>query len=216
MQNKLPTLLTSLAIGITLAGAALMLIGSEVSAKPAALLNEQVASPVEAVNPKIKAIYDKLNLGDNKNSEASQPLLDETRQCMLDGEIRSGSDYACASMIMVKGKSLEDNLLAHDLAVCAMALGSIEAKPVVAMSQDRILTLLGEKQRFGTHTKSGKLLPTDTSVPDSLRFILGIPALREVKDRVAKGEPTILPKMLPPKRMMFATERVALTIPATE
>lgn len=186
MYNRLPNLLTSLAIGITFAGAALVLIGSEAKAKVAMMPALKEAVTITPANPKVQALYEKAS---SPNSGKDIPGLTlDIRELISQNEIRNGADYAYAAAIMAKSDGLEDALLAHDLAVCALTLGSTEAKTLVAASQDRILAKLGRKQRFGTLAKGDKLAPVEADVPDSIRFIMGVPTLREAKKMAAAGK----------------------------
>lgn len=189
MQHRLPTLLTSLAIGITFAGAALVLIGSEAKARPMAVTAIGAQSVYESAAPKIKAVFDEMTAKTKATTSDYQKLIVDVRKLMTANELRNGMDYGLASAVVTKGNTIQDAMLAHDLAVCAVALGNTQAKPLIAVSQDLLLARLGQKQRFGTKVKDGKLEPIEKEVPDSMRIILGLPSLREVKKLVALGKP---------------------------
>ncbi len=198
MHHRLPNLLTSLAIGITFAGAALVLIGGEAKAKVATMPVTFEKAAFVAPNPKVLALFEKAN--SKEEAVDISRTLDEVRELIARNEIRNGPDYAYAAAVMAKGDSLEDALLAHDLAVCALSLGIIEVKTLVAVSQDRILSEMGRKQRFGTLAREDKLKAVDAEVSDSMRFILGVPSLREAKKLAATGKafkPSLSLKLIP-------------------
>lgn len=193
MQHRLPTLLTSLALGITFAGAALMLIGSEARAKvmPVVPDSSAVATVTVPPNPKLEALYKRLSVSRNLSQDAVAEVVKDVHKLVAANELRSPLDYALGAKILSKGTSAKDALLTHDLAVCALALGRTEVKALVASSQDQILTLLGQKQRFGTLVKDGQIVPVETGIPDAFRHVLGIPALRELKRLTAAGKPYV-------------------------
>ena len=209
MQHRMPTLLSSLAIGITLAGAALVLIGSEAKARPAEAVPMAMQSVQDPPNPKIQVIFDQASAESNLDKTGPAKFTSEIREHLAKGEIRNGADFALASAIMAKGKSAQDALLSHDLAVCALALGYTEAKALVATSQDLLLARLGQKQRFGTQSADGKLKPVESDVSDSMRFIMGVPSLRESKRLVAQGLPNV-----PSIKNMAVLKRVPVAIAA--
>lgn len=190
MQNRLPTLLTSLAIGITFAGAALVLIGSEAKARPMTKVLLDSNEPAPVANPRIKAVFD-----DAKNPlltpNARKQLVTRVRELIEESQLKVGVDYSLAADVVAKGETLEDAMLSHDLAVCALALGDSQAKSLIAVSQDLILARLGQKQRFGTKHRDGTLDPVNREVSDSMRRILGLPSLREAKRLVALGKPFV-------------------------
>lgn len=188
MQHRLPTLLTSLAIGITFAGAALVLIGSEAKARPMSLATLQNEPAYVSASPKLRDIYDRASQ-DSLPGVQKRELISNVRNLISCNEIRSAADYAVASAVLLKGHTAQDAMLAHDLAVCALALGNPDAKALVAVSQDLLLARLGQKQRFGTNEQEGRLVPVEKEVPDSMRVILGLPSLREAKKLAAIGKP---------------------------
>lgn len=207
MQHRMPTLLSSLAVGITLAGAALVLIGSEAKARPAGPVPIGALSTMETANRKIQAIFDKNLSGDKPSKVELSTLSKQVRELIKEGEIRNGADYALASSILSKTGTLQDALLSHDLAVCSLALGYNQSKALVASSQDLLLAKLGQKQRFGTQSGNGKINPVDSEVSDSMRFIMGVPTLRESKERIAKGQ-----KFVPSIKSMTAVKPKAVAV----
>jgi hypothetical protein len=196
MLNRLPMLFTSVAIGIVFAGAALVMVGSEAGARSmvaAAPLSEGVPP-----NAKVQSLKNRLESTAKPSTEEVGSVISTLRNLLKEGEVRNGADYLNAAMIAAKGSTEEDALLAHDLAVCSLALGDVRAKEWVAYSHDQFLTRINHKQRYGTQSKGGKLLPTVGDVPDSVRFILGVPSLLEARRTVAKGKeysPQVKPQL---------------------
>lgn len=213
MQHRMPTLLTSLAIGITFAGAALVLIGSEAKARPVAVTPMGAEVIYDAASPKVKTAFDKLASSAKPTAAEVKQSVATFRGLMATNELRTGTDYVLASAVVSKSDSIQDAMLAHDLAVCALALGNKQAKPLVAVSQDLLLARLGQKQRFGTLAKDGVIEPVEKEVPDSMRFILGLPSLREAKKLVALGKP-FSPSINSgiPVMHMAQVERVAVAV----
>ena len=96
----------------------------------------------------------------------------EIRQ-MLDGrQVQSGSDFHDAAAIYQHGRSADDYLLAHILAIEAMSRGDNSSKWFAAATLDRYLQKLGQPQIFGTQ------FPADPKAPKS-------PPKQQVDVRVA-------------------------------
>jgi hypothetical protein len=106
--------------------------------------------------------------------------------------LKSGMDYLHAAMILQHAHAPEDQLLAHELCVIAIAKGEHRAKWLAAASLDRFLTGIDRPQRFGTQYQSkGRtdppvLLPVDPAVTDALRREMGVPTLAEAKRQEAE------------------------------
>lgn len=80
---------------------------------------------------------------------------------MLDaGEVRTANDFFHAAMIFQHGQNPDDYLLAHILAMDAVAQGSKEARWLSAATLDRYLLSIWQPQVFGTQFHS-----RDTSGP---------------------------------------------------
>lgn len=102
----------------------------------------------------------------------------------------SGLDFYHSAMILQHAPGLEDFLLAHDLAVLAIANGVNEAKWLSAATLDRYLSRAGELQRYGTQyivDGDGKEVrqPTDLNVSDAIREKLDVPRLK-MKDKLER------------------------------
>lgn len=75
---------------------------------------------------------------------------------MLDaGEVRSGNDFFHAAMIFQHGQNPDDYLLAHVLAMDAVAQGNKEARWLSAATLDRYLLSIWQPQVFGTQFQGG-------------------------------------------------------------
>lgn len=106
--------------------------------------------------------------------------------------LESGMDYLHAAMILQHAHAPEDQLLAHELCVIAIAKGEHRAKWLAAASLDRFLTGIDRPQRFGTQYRSkGRtdapvLLPVDPAVTDAMRREMGVPTLAAAKREEAE------------------------------
>lgn len=104
---------------------------------------------------------------------------------MLDaGLLRTGNDFYAAAMIFQHGGDAEHYLVAHALAVRALALGVAKAEWLAAASLDRYLHAIARDQIYGTQyefdpiTKKahqGRYDPT--LLPDQIRVGAGVEPL---------------------------------------
>lgn len=78
---------------------------------------------------------------------------------LTQGEVRTGLDYYNAALIYQHGKTPDDYLLAHVLALDAISLGTKEGRWLAAATLDRYLQSIEKPQIFGTqfHTENGVL-----------------------------------------------------------
>ena len=74
----------------------------------------------------------------------------DVRLLLAAGEVRTGNDYYHAAMIFQHGQNPDEYLLAHVLAMDAVAQGSNEAKWLSAATLDRYLLSIWQPQVFGT------------------------------------------------------------------
>jgi hypothetical protein len=106
--------------------------------------------------------------------------------------LKTPGDYFHAAMILQHGKTPEDYLLAHELAMVAAVLGHKGGPWLVAASQDRFLRSLGRNQRFGTQfhrparDAPWELAPVEPGVTDAVRKLFKVPTLAESKAREKK------------------------------
>lgn len=110
----------------------------------------------------------------------------EVRALIASGELKTADDFYAAAVVFQHGLDPNDQLLAHTLALVAVAEGHPKALWIAAASLDRYLQAIGQKQIYGTQFgKSGEAAawtqePFDpTLISDVLRRRLGVPARAE-------------------------------------
>lgn len=114
-----------------------------------------------------------------------------TRALLEAGALRTARDYRAAAFVFQHGSTPEDYLLAHSLAVAALARGDSESAWIAAATLDRYLQMTGKAQIYGTQTRKTPdgpptLDPYDRDlVPDSLRTALGVPPQADQDARIA-------------------------------
>ena len=114
-----------------------------------------------------------------------------TRALLEAGQLQTAEDYRAAAFIFQHGSTPEDYLLAHSLAVAALAKGDGESAWIAAATLDRYLQMTGQTQIYGTQTRKtpdgpATLDPYDRDlIPDSLRTTLNVPAQADQDARVA-------------------------------
>jgi hypothetical protein len=107
----------------------------------------------------------------------------ETLDLVKNGRLRSADDFTKAAFIFQHGSTREDFLLAHTLALAALARGNRGASWIAAASLDAYLQASGQRQIYGTrfHISHGQpelTAPFDTQlIPESLRLQLGVPSV---------------------------------------
>ena len=77
------------------------------------------------------------------------------RQMLSAGGVRTRNDYLHAAMIFQHGQNPDEYLMAHVLAIDAVALGSKEARWLSAATLDRYLLSIWQPQVFGTQFHGG-------------------------------------------------------------
>ncbi|WP_298912883.1 DUF6624 domain-containing protein [uncultured Algimonas sp.] len=136
-------------------------------------------TPEKAKDPAfIKAMID----GDRERRERTLALLAEDA-------LRTDNDFYHAAFIFQHGGTADDYLLAHSLAVAAVAKGHESAAWISAATLDRYLMNIGQPQVYGTQytREDGKVTmdPYDRDlVPDALRTALGVPTLTEQTEKL--------------------------------
>lgn len=122
-----------------------------------------------------------------------------TRKLLDAGALRSGEDYYAAAHVFQHGSTPDDYLLAHSLALAALAKGKAEARWIAAATLDRYLQKIGQKQIFGTQFISAKatgptMEPYDPDlVPDALRAALGVPERAAQEGRLEQMRKAMAP-----------------------
>ena len=97
------------------------------------------------------------------------------RKLLADGKLESGKDYEFAALIFQHSYMVADLMMAHTLAVTAIAKGDREARWLAAATFDRYLGSLQQPQVFGTqfHQENGgpwTMDPYDrTALSDAVR-----------------------------------------------
>ncbi|KQP47828.1 hypothetical protein ASF31_00265 [Brevundimonas sp. Leaf280] len=115
----------------------------------------------------------------------------QTRALLDAGALQTGEDYRAAAFVFQHGSTPEDYLLAHSLAVAAVAKGSPEGAWIAAATLDRYLQMTEKPQIYGTQTRKirdapATLDPYDRAlIPDSLRAVFGVPPQSEQDARLA-------------------------------
>jgi hypothetical protein len=114
----------------------------------------------------------------NKSDTARR---EQTRKLLADGALHTGKDFEEASFIFQHGDKADDYLLAHTLAMVAVAKGDESAIWIAAATLDRYLEDIKQKQIFDTQYSSDShenwtQEPYDRNlVSDALRRQLGVP-----------------------------------------
>ena len=120
-----------------------------------------------------------------KIAQADKHRRARIRELLAQGMLRNGGDYRAAAFIFQHGSSTDDYLLAHALAMTAVALGDRKALWIANAALDRYLMTIGQKQIFGTQfvQQNGPDQPFSQEpydrelVPDDLRKRLGVRSL---------------------------------------
>lgn len=120
----------------------------------------------------------------NKRDSARRKLV---RQLLAEGKLHTGKDFERAAFIFQHGGTPDDYLLAHTLAMVAIARGDVEAIWISAATLDRYLHAIHQPQIFGTQFNF-KPDGRETQEPynrqlisDALRRDLGVPSQAEQK-----------------------------------
>jgi hypothetical protein len=125
---------------------------------------------------------------------------DRVRELMASGALKSAQDFHDAAFIFQHSVQTDeyplsavanDHLLAHVLSNVAVAKGDATSLWISAASLDRYLQSIGQAQVFGTQYQSTDDQPTTqepynrTLVPDVLRLVFCVPALKQQQSNVA-------------------------------
>ncbi len=116
------------------------------------------------------------------------------RAMMAAGQFRTGDDFYDAAFLFQHGDKAADVLLAHTLAMVAMAEGRAGARWIAAATLDRYLQEVGQPQVFGTQyetPKSGVTTqePYDKDLlPDAMRAVFEVKSRADQEKRRAEIE----------------------------
>ena len=117
-----------------------------------------------------------------------------TAELLKAGALQSGKDFQRAAFIFQHGDKPGDYLLAHSLAIVAMAKGDAEASWIAAATLDRYLMAINQPQIYGTQYKfpDAKTVTQDpydrALIGDALRGALGVPVQADQEKRRAGME----------------------------
>jgi hypothetical protein len=145
-------------------------------------------------NPEMAKIYDDdqrcaLGRSDKDRLEESGPTDEQhriaVRQLLKDGKLHTGEDFNKAAFIFQHGGTPGDYLLAHTLAVVAIARGDTSAIWIASATLDRYLMSIKQPQIYGTQYSWNNQDPTTQDpynrelISDALRQALHVPTLAE-------------------------------------
>ena len=117
--------------------------------------------------------------------KADAARRETTRQLLGDGKLHTGDDFERAALIFQHGDSSDDYLLAHTLAIVAVARGQRSAVWIAAATLDRYLDSIHQPQIYGTqfHTPGTGATTQEPYnrdlVSDDLRRQLHVPSQAE-------------------------------------
>jgi hypothetical protein len=100
----------------------------------------------------------------------------QAAKLLQDGKLKTAEDFHQAAYIFQHGNTAEDYLLAHVLAMDAMAKGDVSARWIAAATLDRYLQVAGKKQIFGTQYLTAQYSfilqhPNDKNLDQDLKVI---------------------------------------------
>lgn len=111
----------------------------------------------------------------------------QTAKLLADNQLHTAEDFNRAAFIFQHGSTPDDYLLAHTLAMIAVAKGDENSLWIGTATLDRYLQSSGKSQIYGTQfrsTKDATQEPFNRSlISDSLRRELGVPSLAAQLDQ---------------------------------
>jgi hypothetical protein len=161
-----------------------------------------LADPPRRSNPEMRAIFE----ADQAPRTSGRPIdwsvlepedrarRQRTRELLDAGALQSGDDYWHAAFVFQHGSEPNDFLLAHTLAIVAIARGRPDATWIAAATLDRYLQTIGQKQIYGTQYRSPPGEPTTQEpydpalISDALREALRVPSRAAQVQRRAEME----------------------------
>jgi hypothetical protein len=114
--------------------------------------------------------------------KADAARREATRKLLADGKLHTGEDFERAAFVFQHGDTPDDYLLAHTLAMVAVARGQGGALWIEAATLDRYLNSIHQLQIYGTQFYFKPDEPTTQEpynrnlIPDALRRDLGVPS----------------------------------------
>jgi hypothetical protein len=105
----------------------------------------------------------------------------QTTKLLVDNQLHTAEDFNRAAFIFQHGSTSDDYLLAHTLAMIAVAKGDEGSLWIGTATLDRYLQSVGKPQIYGTQFKGNKDASQDpfnrSLISDALRRELGVPSL---------------------------------------
>jgi hypothetical protein len=113
-------------------------------------------------------------------------------ELLKENTLQTGNDFEEAAFVFQHGDKSDDYLLAHTLAMVAMAKGKSNARWIAAATLDRYLQKIKQPQIFGTQYSKGPNAsdkwsqdPYDRElVPDAFRNVVCVPDLASQQETV--------------------------------
>lgn len=136
-----------------------------------------------------KINWEKVGKADAERRTATQTLL-------AMGKLHTGSDFERAAVVFQHGDKPDDYLLAHTLALVALARGQSSALWIASATMDRYLHSIHQSQIYGTQFNTNPNEPVTQDpynralISDSLRRELGVPpqAMQEEQRKKYEAE----------------------------
>lgn len=116
----------------------------------------------------------------------------EVRHLLANGDLHTGKDFELAAFIFQHGDTPDDYLLAHTLAMIAVARGDPSALWIATATLDRYLNSIQKPQIYGTQFHFTKETPWTQEpynrdlISDALRRDLGVPSLAAQQKQLEK------------------------------
>jgi hypothetical protein len=116
----------------------------------------------------------------------------QTRKLLAGGRLHTGEDFKRAAFIFQHGSTPDDYMLAHTLAMVAVANGDASALWIATATLDRYLQSVGKSQVYGTQFTFGERQPATQEpysrelISDALRRQLGVPSLADQQKQLAE------------------------------
>jgi len=126
--------------------------------------------------------------------KADASRREATRQLLANGKLHTGEDFERAAFVFQHGDTPDDYLLAHTLAMVAVARGQGSAIWIAAATLDRYLNSIHQPQVYGTQFYFKPNEPTTQEpynrglISDALRRDLGVPSQAAQEERRKQHE----------------------------
>jgi hypothetical protein len=123
----------------------------------------------------------------------------QTQQLLDGGQLHTAEDFTRAAFVFQHGSTPEDFLLAHTLAMVAVARGNAGALWIASATLDRYLHVVGKPQVYGTqftfepnHSLTQEPFNREL-VSDALRHQLDVPSLAEQRKQLIEQSKSAAP-----------------------